>query len=86
MTQLLPHLRVAHRAATTFVKDCLNGLATADDIDDYVDYWHEEVISELPEQTLKEFLGFSEAQYAAWVSNQMTVAAILEAHRNQGQT
>jgi hypothetical protein len=82
MTQLLPHLRIPHRSATTFVKDCLNGLATAADIDDYVDFWHEEVISELPEQTLQEFLGFSESQYAAWVCNQVTVVVILEAHRS----
>lgn len=49
-----------------FIEDCLNAEATMFDLDDYIDYWHDNDTG----NTLREFLGLTDYEYAKWgVSN-----------------
>ncbi|MDR2615756.1 MAG: hypothetical protein LBC28_04160 [Oscillospiraceae bacterium] len=45
-----------------FIDACMSGEAFLDDIDDYVDYWHENNTG----GSLQDFLGMTESEYAAW--------------------
>ena len=45
----------------TFVEKCLAGLALLEDIDDYVEAWHEG--SGDPDATLADYLGFTTEEY-----------------------
>ena len=47
----------------TFVELCLKGEASADEVDDFVDRWHEGD-ADVP---LHEFLGLTRDEYARWV-------------------
>ena len=50
---------------SNFVTNCLSGEALLDDIDDYVDAWHE-TKGDVP---LHQFLGMSKTEYALWVAD-----------------
>lgn len=60
-----------------FVDRCLGGGVSADEIDDFVDQWHESDTAE----SLAEFLGFTAEEYASWVERPAALEAILEASR-----
>ena len=45
---------------SNFIEDCLNGVATADQLDDYIEKWHTE---ETGNESLREYLGMTEEQY-----------------------
>lgn len=49
----------------TFIDDCLSGIATIADIDDYVKYWH----THNTENSLREFLGFTESEYNEYLKS-----------------
>lgn len=49
-----------------FILDCLSGDALYDEIDDYIDYWHNH--SDLKIE-LHEFLGMSEKEYSYFLTN-----------------
>jgi hypothetical protein len=61
----------------TFVEKCLSGDAFADDIDDYIDQWHEGA----GQGELHEFLGFTEEEYALWVERPEALGRILDARK-----
>ena len=48
---------------TSFIDDCLNGYATIDDLDYYVDFWHNHQTG----NPLPVYLGLSDTEYGAWV-------------------
>lgn len=50
---------------SNFIQDCLEGKALLEDIDDYVDAWHEEE----SDRSLSEYLGMSKKEYAYWATN-----------------
>lgn len=56
-----------------FVQDCLSGYTTPDKIDDYVSTWHKSSSTE----GLREFLGFTETEYAEWLINPNILLDIL---------
>ncbi len=60
-----------------FVDRCLRGEVLVDDIDDYVDLWHEggEDVS------LHDFLGFTPEEYALWVERPDSIKFILNARQ-----
>lgn len=60
-----------------FVDRCLNGDSVADEIDDFVDQWHESATNE----SLAEFLGFMPKEYALWVKHPSALDTILDARR-----
>lgn len=46
-----------------FIDGCLYGTTDLDELDDYVDFWHENETND----TLREFLGMSQFEYAEWL-------------------
>ena len=63
----------------TFVEKCLAGEALADDVDDYVDLWHEGEGD--PGASLAEFLGFTGMEYRLWAEKPHLLPFILNARR-----
>lgn len=63
----------------TFIEQCVKGKAKIDDIDDYVDAWHDGTW-EGQYQTLSQYLGMSGAEYCAWVANPELLPSILETY------
>ena len=57
----------------TFVELCLAGKVMATEVDDVVDAWHD---GDDP-RTLREFLGFTDLEYACWVKSPSCVYDIL---------
>lgn len=47
----------------SFIDGCLYGATDLDELDDYVDFWHENDTG----NTLREFLGMSPFEYAEWL-------------------
>lgn len=60
----------------TFLDLVLTGEARQDDIDDFVDQWHDGDTS----YSLAEFLGMSDDEYALWVEKPSALNLILQAH------
>ncbi|OQX23479.1 MAG: hypothetical protein BWK80_25845 [Desulfobacteraceae bacterium IS3] len=54
---------MSNQLKQTFIHLCTNGYLLTDDIDDYVDMWHE---SDKDEE-LYDFLGMSRQEYRLWV-------------------
>lgn len=48
-----------------FIQDCLNGDAILNDLDDYIDMWHDDTTDDT--QTLQEFLGLTAYEYDQWI-------------------
>ena len=60
----------------TFLDLVLAGDARQDDIDDFVDQWHDGDLS----CSLAAFLGMSDDEYALWVEKPSSLHLILQAH------
>lgn len=58
---------------TTFVDRCLEGRALLDEVDDFVDEWHESSATE----SLASYLGLSDEEYALWVERPAVLPFIL---------
>lgn len=63
----------------SFVERVLSGVASPDDIDDFVERWHRSTSS----RGLAEFLGFTPAEYARWVESPESLEALLAARRKR---
>jgi hypothetical protein len=61
----------------TFLNRYLNGEMLADDIDDFIGYWHNNQ-GNLP---LHEFLGMTEEEYSLWVGDPDVLPHIARARR-----
>jgi len=66
-------------AHTTFVDACLSGAAFLDDIDDWVDQWHDDPSVDLP---LDDYLGFTSNEGALWAEKPQSLRFIIAARRN----
>lgn len=64
---------------TTFTDDLLNGKATIDDYDDYVDRWHASIDDE---RSLAEYLGLAEEEYSIVFRNPELISDILIARQD----
>lgn len=62
---------------SNFVTNCLSGAALLDDIDDFVDAWHE-TNGKVP---LYEYLGMSKTEYALWVADPDVLPFVISARR-----
>jgi hypothetical protein len=63
-----------------FIDLALNGSVLADDIDDFIDNWHDNDSGE----TLHDYLGLTWQEYSLWVSDASYLSLILSArHRNR---
>jgi hypothetical protein len=67
---------------TTFMQKCLAGEAVPDDIDDFVDRWHDGGGSG---ESLAEFLGFTDDEYKRWAEEPMALPSILEERKAADQ-
>jgi hypothetical protein len=61
----------------TFVDQYLNGEVLAEDIDDFIDIWHENPAGE----EIYEFLGMSQKEYSLWARDPDTPPEIARARR-----
>ena len=64
----------------TFIDLALNGQAVADEIEDFIELWHDGTGPE----PLHEFLGMTREEYSLWLNNADNLSLILSArHRHQ---
>jgi hypothetical protein len=63
-----------------FVLDCIQGDALIDDLDRYVDYWHEN--SQELNCDLRNFLGMSLSEYNYFLKDEDYIADIIYAHEH----
>lgn len=66
----------------TFISQCLAGDVLIDEIDDFVDQWHNGESD--PNLELHEFLGMTWNEYTLWVTQPSVLPFILKAHKNKG--
>ena len=64
----------------TFVDLCLEGEVLAEEIDDFVDKWHEGGSG----QTIYSFLGLTREEYGLWVERPSSISFIMEARKRGG--
>jgi hypothetical protein len=65
---------------SSFIEKCINGDASLDEIDDYIDEWHDSDSNN--DLELHEFLGMSWEEYSLWAVKPSLLAEILN-HRKQ---
>ncbi|MDQ0678774.1 hypothetical protein QFZ30_002156 [Arthrobacter pascens] len=61
----------------TFVSACLSGTALLDDVDEWVETWHESP----NDVSLDDYLGFSAEEGALWAERPESLRFIVAAHR-----
>ena len=61
---------------SNFIEMCLSGEALLDDIDEFVDRWHEGD-SEIP---IYEYLRMTRGEYLSWVRDPNALPRIVDAH------
>lgn len=64
---------------SNFIDDCLCGNVLLDDIDDFIDAWHDGD----DDISLSEFLGMTQKEYALWVKEPTALPFIINAHRKK---
>lgn len=64
----------------TFIDQCLSGEVLLDEIDDFIDKWHDGEEGE--DLELFEYLGMSEGEYILWSSMPSILPQIIYARRN----
>jgi len=62
---------------SSFIQKCLSSEANPEDIDDFIDQWHENPGN----QTLYEFLGMTRNDYARWIADSSVLPAIINSHK-----
>jgi hypothetical protein len=67
--------------AETFIDRCLRGTALPDQIDQYVEKWHDGEIGQDVE--LRELLGMDRHEYAIWMRDANAIYGIVAAKRNK---
>jgi hypothetical protein len=65
----------------SFIDRCLRGVALPDQIDDYVERWHEGQLGK--DLELRELLGMSKHEYAIWMRDANSIYSIIEAKRTK---
>lgn len=67
---------------STYMDQLLQGEVLLEDIDDFVDAWHDAPDdSEIASQTLDQFLGMTEEEYRLWVERPESLRFIAAAHK-----
>ena len=59
----------------TFAEAVRAGKAKLEDVDDWVEDWHNGAGGD--DQTLKDYLGFDDALYSAWLRNANAISVLL---------
>jgi len=63
---------------TNFVDDCLKGISTVDQIDDYIEKWH---LGDGKDKSLYEYLGLTRKEYSQWIRFSDVLNLIIENKR-----
>jgi len=72
------------REQPSYMEQLLQGKALLEDIDDFVDAWHDAPDdSKISSLSLEEFLGMSADEYRLWVERPESLRFIAAAHRNK---
>lgn len=61
----------------TFIDLCLSGEASMNDIDDFVDAWHDGACK----VSMRECLGMSEQEYARWINDPRELSRIIASRK-----
>ncbi|WP_022821695.1 hypothetical protein [Hymenobacter norwichensis] len=69
------------KSMSNFVRDCLNGDALLDEIDDYIDQWHDGDGNE----PIYNFLGLTEKEYSMWVQKPDILPFLVTAHKENSK-
>lgn len=64
----------------SFVDSYLCGEAALDDVDDFIDFWHDNY---LDGKSLIEYLGLTNEEYFDWIESERSLYDILSHKRNQ---
>lgn len=66
---------------SNFIEKCITGEVLLDDIDDYVDQWHDDHTK----VQIHEYLGMKKSEYSLWLTDPNILPFIVCAHReNRG--
>lgn len=65
--------------STPFIAKCISGDVFLDEIDDYVDAWHDDSSSTME---LYEYLGMTQSEYSLWMTTPSILGLIVNARRN----
>jgi hypothetical protein len=68
---------MSKKNGSNFIELCLRGEVLLEEIDDWIDEWHESP----QKQELHEFLGMSWGEYSSWVSMPEILPFIVTAHK-----
>lgn len=67
---------------SNFIEKCLTREVAPEEIDDFIDLWHENPGA----QSLHEFLGMTRDEYALWVADSAALPAILNSRKSAGNS
>jgi hypothetical protein len=67
----------AVQSPSSFISDCIRGIALLEDIDDYIDRWHEGGTG----LAIHDFLGMTRQEYNAYLLDDNALAFIVKAYR-----
>ena len=62
----------------TFIEKCIKKLATLDEVDDYVEEWHNN--TEHHHESLREFLGMTPKEFGCWLRDGSSLQDIIREH------
>lgn len=62
---------------SNFIEDCLSGNTILQEIDNYIDQWHDSQ----SDQTIYEYLGMTKEEYALFVKDENSLKSIIMAHK-----
>jgi len=65
----------------SFIEKCINGDASLDEIDDYIDAWHDSDLSNGIE--LHEYLGMTWKEYSIWAIKPSFLAEIANSRKQE---
>ena len=66
---------------TSFIEKCINGDASLNEIDDYIDEWHDSDLSNGIE--LHEYLGMTWKEYSIWAIKPSFLAEIVNSRKQE---
>ena len=70
---------MSEKQTETFIELCLKGNALLEEVDDYVDYWH----NSSENVGLRNFLGMSKSEYSLWLNDPDVLPYVIYSRREE---
>jgi hypothetical protein len=70
---------MSKKAGQNFIELCLTGNALIEEVDDFVDQWHEGS----DKVSLRDFLGMSEPEYSLWINDPDVLPYVILSRREE---